>query len=132
MKIVLLHNEIKPFRLPLFNYLNSIYDVKIYCLRSNKLTENNIKDVEYGRYIRIPKMQDLEIPLDLWFFLKNEKPDVIISTDLGYAITYIGYLYSRVNQCKFVLWNEQWSDILHPRRYLTKPLERLICRKADK
>ncbi|HCO1397206.1 TPA: hypothetical protein N7L52_004901, partial [Escherichia coli] len=85
MKIVLLHNEIKPFRLPLFNYLNSIYDVKIYCLRSNKLTENNIKDVEYGRYIRIPKMQDLEIPLDLWFFLKNEKPDVIISTDLGYA-----------------------------------------------
>ena len=56
MKIVLLHNEIKPFRLPLFNYLNSIYDVKIYCLRSNKLTENNIKDVEYGRYIRIPKM----------------------------------------------------------------------------
>lgn len=131
MKIVVLHNEIKPFRAPLFQHLQKNYDLKFYCLRKNKATLNQVNNVFYGRYIRIPKMQDLEIPLDLWSFLSKEKPDVIISTDLGYGITYIGYFFATLNKAKFVLWNEQWCDIRHPRRRLTRFYEKKICKGAD-
>lgn len=132
MKIVLLHNEIKPFRVPLFKSLQEKYDILFYCLRENINTRDKMGSIYYGEYIRIPKMQDLEIPLDLWSFLKKENPDVIISTDLGYGITYLGFLFSCLYKKKFILWNEQWCDIRHPRRMLTKPLERIICKKSDK
>jgi|AGFT01.1.fsa_nt_gi Glycosyltransferase len=131
MKVMLLHNEIKPFRVPLFNSLISKYDIDFYCLRKNHSTVDSISNVQYGRYFRIPKMQDLEVPIDLWKHLKQKNPDIIISTDLGYAITYIGFAYAKMYHKKFILWNEQWCDIKHPRRWLTKPLEKYICKQSD-
>lgn len=131
MKVMLLHNEIKSFRVPLFKSLSLKYDIDFYCLRKNQSTVDHISNVHYGRYFRIPKMQDLEIPLDLWKHLKQKNPDIIISTDLGYAITYIGFMFAKMYNKKFILWNEQWCDIEHPRRKLTKPFEKYICKKSN-
>ncbi|MDE4082917.1 MULTISPECIES: glycosyltransferase family 4 protein [Enterobacter cloacae complex] len=131
MKVMLLHNEIKTFRVPLFQALSLKYNIDFYCLRKNHSTVDSVSNVHYGRYFRIPKMQDLEIPMGLWKHLKEKNPDVIISTDLGYAITYIGFAFAKMYNKKFVLWNEQWCDIEHPRRKITKPLEKYICKKSD-
>lgn len=131
MKILILHNEVKPFRLPLFQYLDKNFDTRFYILRKNTKTSHCMDNVVYGRYFRVPKMQDLEIPLDLWSYLCKEKPDIIISTDLGYAITYIGFIYSQIYNVKFCLWNEQWHHVKHPRRYVTRWLEKYICKKSD-
>ncbi|MCX9443585.1 glycosyltransferase family 4 protein, partial [Vibrio cholerae] len=91
---------------------------------------HNLNNCVVLNSIRIPLMQDFVIPIGLYSNLKKKQYDYIISTDLGYVITYIGFLYSRLKKCKFVLWNEQWTNIHHPRRYLTRFIERLIAKHS--
>lgn len=129
-KLVILHNECKEFRNPLFIALQERFECHFYFLRSNEEGQKGLSNVNIGTYFRVPKMQDLEIPTNLFKYLREINPDVIVSTDLGYAITYVGFIYSIIYKKKFILWNEQWSEILHPRRYFTRILENYICRNS--
>ncbi|CAH7142526.1 Glycosyltransferase [Vibrio chagasii] len=131
VKIAFIHNNCKDFRYPVFKKLqeNNNLDVDFFLLDKpvNELTNCTVLTS-----IRIPLMQDFVIPIGLYNHLNSKDYDYIVSTDLGYVITYIGFLYSKLKGCKFVLWNEQWTPIHHPRRYFTRFLEKYICRNSHK
>ncbi|MEZ9340308.1 glycosyltransferase family 4 protein [Vibrio splendidus] len=131
VKVAFIHNNCKEFRYPVFKKLeeNNSLEVDFFLLDK---PVNELKNCTVLKSIRIPLMQDFVIPLGLYNHLKSKNYDYIISTDLGYVITYIGFLYSKLKGCKFVLWNEQWTPINHPRRYLTRVLEKYICRNSHK
>ncbi|MCC4237776.1 glycosyltransferase family 4 protein [Vibrio anguillarum] len=130
-RIAFIHNNCKDFRHPVFSNLdsNEDFDIDFYLLDEpvKPLNKYNVL-----KSIRIPLMQDFIIPFGLWAKLKSKEYDYVVSTDLGYVITYIGFLYSLLYNSKFILWNEQWQQIQHPRRYLTRFFEKIICKKSHK
>jgi len=83
---------------------------------------------------RIPKASDYEIVPKLLPALmqasRARKYDLYVCTDLGYFITHITYLVARKYNKPFVLWNGQWMEIAHPRRWAMRPLENRIIRHA--
>ncbi|EGQ9765784.1 glycosyltransferase family 4 protein [Vibrio alginolyticus] len=131
IKIAFIHNNCKDFRYPVFKKLqeNEKFEVDFFLLDKPVQDLNNCVVLDS---IRIPLMQDFVIPIGLYSNLKKKQYDFVISTDLGYVITYVGFLYSRLKGCKFVLWNEQWTNVHHPRRYLTRFIERLITKHSHK
>ncbi|WP_157824467.1 glycosyltransferase family 4 protein [Moritella sp. Urea-trap-13] len=131
IKVAFLHSNCKDFRFPVFNGLskNEGVDIDFFLLDEpcSKLDDLTLIDS-----VRIPLCQDLVIPFNLSKELNKKQYDVIISTDLGYAITYVGFYHSIRNKIRFILWNEQWADVIHPRRFITKPLERYIVKNCYK
>lgn len=130
-KIAFIHNNCKDFRYPVFSHLenNSDLEVDFFLLDEPAKPLNSFRVL---KSFRVPLLQDFIVPLGLYSELKKKNYDFIVSTDLGYVITYISFIYSFFNKSKFILWNEQWKHIKHPRRYLTRFFEKIICRKSYK
>lgn len=131
VKVAFIHNNCKEFRYPVFKKLQESNHLEVDFFLLDKPV-NELKNCTVLKSIRIPLLQDFIMPIGLYNQLQSKDYDYVISTDLGYVITYIGFLYSKIKGCKFVLWNEQWTPINHPRRYLTRLLERYICRNSHK
>jgi len=129
IKVAFLHSNCKSFRYPIFKGIAEKVDIDFFLLEKPYSTLNCLTLLNS---FRVPLFQDLVIPFGLTKKLKKNNYDIIISTDLGYAITYIGFYAACKTNAKFILWNEQWTDIIHPRRWLTKCLEQYIVRKSYK
>ncbi|WP_454844300.1 glycosyltransferase family 4 protein [Priestia megaterium] len=129
MKIAFVHSKCKPFRYETFEALQNMYDIDFYFTDSIVETLENKHEI---KSVKIPCMSDFHYAADLRKKLESKDYDIYISTDLGYHITYITYSIAKKNKKKFILWNEQWKNILHPRRLLlTYSLENRILRNAD-
>ena len=128
-KISILHNNCKDFRETLFEELQKDYDIEFF-ITEPKRPLLKMRNVTTGRSIRIPKLSDFEFPKGLIKYLKSSKCDYYISTDLGYPLTIITAIFCALNNKNFILWNEQWADVRHPRRWITAPLERWVARSA--
>ncbi|MBU7594460.1 glycosyltransferase family 4 protein [Metabacillus halosaccharovorans] len=129
MRIAFVHSKCRPFRYETFEALQKKYDIDFYF--TDKIVNTLENRIELKSY-KIPCMQDFHFVPDLRRNLESKDYDIYISTDLGYHITYITYSVAKKKNKKFILWNEQWKNILHPRRLLiTYPLENKILKNAD-
>lgn len=129
IKIAFVHSKCKQFRVETFEALQEIYDVDFYFTDSVVSTLRNKTEL---RSIKIPFMSDFHYVPELRKELEKKEYDIYVSTDLGYHITYITYSIAKKKGKKFILWNEQWKNILHPRRLLiTYLLENRILRNSD-
>jgi glycosyltransferase involved in cell wall biosynthesis len=114
MSILIVHNQIAPYRLPLFNALKERYDVKVlFCYErgddkfwSSKIGDDDFKyKVQwsiafhiYGRKIYINPLIVLEILLN--------PPNVVILT-LNYETiitTFLAYLTCRITKTPYCMW----------------------------
>lgn len=128
MKIAFVHSKCRPFRYEIFESIQEKHDVDFYFTDKIVPTLKNRYELNS---IKIPFMSDFHYVTDLKRKLENKEYDIYISTDLGYHITYITYSIAKKNNKKFILWNEQWKNILHPRRFLTYPYENHILKNTD-
>jgi len=129
IKIAFVHSKCKPFRVETFDAIQDKYDVDFYF--TDQVTEVLKNKTELSSF-KIPFCSDFHYVPNLKSELEKKEYDIYISTDLGYHITYITYSVAKRKGKKFILWNEQWKNILHPRRLvLTYPYENRILRDSD-
>lgn len=128
MKIAFIHSKCKPFRIEFLLKIQEIYDIDFFFYDENR---GNIKNFNEIKVIKIPFLSDFNYAINLKKLLLKNDYDVFISTDLGYHITHIAYEIAKKKNKKFILWNEQWMDIKHPRRVLMKSYENRIIKNSD-
>jgi glycosyltransferase involved in cell wall biosynthesis len=129
LKIAFVHSKCRPFRYEIFEAIQERYDVDFYFLDEVVETLTNRNQIDS---VKIPFMSDFHYAKNLRSKLEEKEYDIYISTDLGYHITYVTYSVAKKNNKKFVLWNEQWKNIIHPRRLLvTYSYENKILRNSD-
>jgi len=132
LRIAFVHNRCPAYRRRFFELLAQKFEVDYFFVneRGTDLPPNSVVLKGY----RIPKASDYEMVPKLLPALmqasKARKYDIYVCTDLGYFITHITYLVARTNNKPFVLWNGQWMEIAHPRRWAMRPLENRIIRYA--
>jgi glycosyltransferase involved in cell wall biosynthesis len=131
IKIAFVHNNCKSFRYPVFKNLalNNDLEIDFFFLEEpfSKIPRSIVL-----KSFRVPLMQDFVYPFNLYKELTSKNYDYVISTDLGYVITYVSFVASTKIKAKFLLWNEQWRTLKHPRRFLTSFFEKKICGNSHK
>lgn len=128
MKIAFIHSKCKLFRVEFLLKIQEKYDIDFFFYDKNNGNLNNFNEIKVKR---IPLFSDFNYAKDLEEKLLEKDYDVYISTDLGYHITHVAYEVAKKRKKKFILWNEQWIDIKHPRRTLMKPYENKIVRESS-
>lgn len=128
MKIAFVHSKCKPFRIEFLKKIQEIYDIDFFFYDENR---EGLKNFNKIKVKKIPYLSDFYYALDLKEKLLENDYDIYISTDLGYHITYVSYQVAKMKNKKFILWNEQWKDIKHPRRIIGKFHENKIVRECN-
>lgn len=128
MKIAFIHSKCKPFRIDFFKAIEKKYDIDFFFYDENK---GNLKNFNEIIVKKIPCLSDFYYAKDLEGKLRGKEYDIYVSTDLGYHITHIAYKVSKEKGKKFILWNEQWKDIKHPRRFLMRGYENKIVKGSS-
>lgn len=128
VKIAFIHSKCKPFRIEFFKKIQEKYDIDFFFYDENRGNLDNFNTIEVKK---IPYLSDFYYAINLKEKLLSKEYDIYVSTDLGYHITYIAYEIAKSKNKKFILWNEQWKDIKHPRRTLMKFYENKIVKESD-
>jgi len=131
-RIAFVHNRYPAYRHRFFDLLAQQFEVDYFFV--NEWGGNLPSNAQVLRGYRIPEMSDYEVvPNLLPVLLKESRErdyDIYVCTDLGYFITHVTFLVARLRKRPFVLWNGQWMEVAHPRRWLMKPFENCIVRRA--
>lgn len=134
MNILIIHNQITPYRLPVFNALKERYEAKVlFCYErgedrfwSSKIDGDGFKyKVQWGIPLRIRGRRIYINPLIVLEILFN-RPNVVILT-LNYETiitTYLAYLTCRVIKCPFSMWiADNRFRLYKPRNLLEKSID---------
>jgi len=131
-RIAFIHNRYPAYRHCFFDLLAQQFEIDYFFV--NEWGDNLPPNALVLRGYHIPEMSDYEVVPDLLPTLlrmsRETDYDIYVCTDLGYFITHVTFLVARLRKKPFVLWNGQWMDVAHPRRWLMKPLENHIVRRA--
>lgn len=125
-KILIFHNIIAPYRIPLFkgigNTLKTEYATEVYFLSErfkDRLWETKIDD-GYFKWKILPGITInpplINIPILInWGFLRGVKAsEVVIIGGITDFTTIIAFLFSRIARKRTVLWLEATGDFLSP------------------
>ncbi len=133
LRIAFVHNRYPVYRQRFFDLLAQQFEVDYFFV--NEWGDNLPSNARVLRGYHIPEMSDYEVVPNLLPTLlrksQEQDYDLYVCTDLGYFITHIAFLVARLKRKPFVLWNGQWMEVAHPRRWLMKPFENLIVRQAE-
>jgi len=144
-RLAILVNVVAPYRLPIYEFLNSIYDMKVFCgkregNRSWVLTPSagmNIQEA-WGWVFPLTTKTGVDGVRDthyvhinpgLFWKLLRFKPDIIISNEMGFRSA-IALLYGDIARKPVWVW---WGGTLHSERYasvLTRFVRRRIVRRT--
>jgi len=131
-RIAFVHNRYPAYRHCFFDLLAQQFEVDYFFV--NEWGNNLPPNAQVLRGYQIPEMSDYEVVPDLLPILlrmsREKDYDIYVCTDLGYFITHVTFLIARLRKKPFVLWNGQWIEVAHPRRWLMKPFENQIVRQA--
>lgn len=111
-KVLILHNQVTPYRLPLFERLNEKYDVTVYfCKRKTKDRKWDVSLENYSfDYKTLPEfdISKFWINLTLPFMLLLNRYDFYIAGENTNHLfsTFIVLLFAKVLEKPFILWSE--------------------------
>lgn len=139
-RIVILHNIISPHVNPLFELINKKFDLTVlYCAKTEENRSWKEKPVGFkyqvlqGRSFKI-KGRDLFtyfLKTDVFKELRSIKPEVVVVSGWDQLAYYLAYLYCKKNKIKFVVWSGSTQYEKSFKRWLTKPLVKMLIKGAD-
>jgi len=111
-KILILHNIIAPYRIPLFNRLNEKYQITVYfCKTKTKERKWNHSNKDFNFKFKILPVFDIGpffFNYTIFFEMMKNKYDIYLVSD-DYPIvlsTLITYFFSKIYKKKFIIWSE--------------------------
>ena len=143
-KVLLITNIISPYRIPLFNYINSAidYEFKVIALsenENNRHWEINKENIGFD-YKILPgfhsfiqsKDWGLHINLGLSKELLSYDPDIIITSGYDNLAYWHSLLYAKMFSKKYILWNGSTLLSSSQNSILINKLKKLIISASDK
>jgi len=113
-KIILITNMPTPYRLPLWDELKKISNLKVVCIAQRE--KNRQWDIEGRPYVEFLKSfhfyidsrdmpLHLSLPFNLFFKLVQEKPDAVIITGYDAVQYWEALLYAKLFSKKKIMWS---------------------------
>lgn len=143
--IVFIHHSVNPYRVAFFNKLANSTDIpfKVYFLskpaKNRKWKVEDFKpDFDYqfllGWKFYVPGNDHsyFQINWGVWKQLNKDNPDMIITIGWNYLAAFIGFLFARFKNKKFVVWSGSTKYEKSYFRTLTLPLVKLLVRFTDR
>jgi glycosyltransferase involved in cell wall biosynthesis len=132
LRVAFVHEQYPPYRHELFGLLAARHEVEFFFVNE---PEPELPPHSHSvRGYRLPEMSDFVLAPGLTRAVLRAhrvKPfDLILGSDLGSFATLAAYRLSCRVRRPFVLWSGEWVATRHPRRWLTRPLEARVARKA--
>lgn len=103
--IILFHPSLPPYRIDLFNYLVSRFNVRIYLLHKNLVEQNLNQNLLMSQLLSLPKYSRLvfrlfrrTFALDIIPILITQKPTLVLTTEFGLTTQQVflyRFLFSR-------------------------------------
>lgn len=136
LRILLLHSEVRSYRVPIFDLLSKQHKVRFMFLCGQDFARffPQTKEWRYEnlRPVLFPGYGGDVTPSLLWKLVKERKDyDVVISSGLTSFATHMSFLISRLLGKRFITWSEDW---VWPKNLLSQialPYVRFIIRHAD-
>lgn len=144
LKIIIFTNIITPYRIPLFNYLNSIKNINLKVLalseseknREWKINENRIKfnnEIVPGYHTFI---SSIGIPIHfnwgLWQILKEEEPDIVITSGYNNLAFWEAFLYCKIHKVDNILWSGTTMLSSRTEKGILNWIKKIIIKEADR
>jgi len=141
VRVVLLHNFLSPYRVPLFGALARRFDLDVWILGDIRSVRDWRADAPDGGF-RLTNVSRITIPLGsrynaillnvtLPFALARLKPDVILCCGWDTPAAFYAALHARVTRTPFVLWSGSTAAESTLLRRVTRPLVRWLVRSAQ-
>lgn len=143
MKILFITNIISPYRVPLFNYLNTFseHKIKVFFLAETAkhmrwhVDKKTIKfdyEILDGVNIFIPRMEwTVHLNKAVVKKLNSENPDVIVALGYGYPAVITALIWAKIKKRKFVFWSGSTLNSSKSKNFLIKLAKRKFISKCD-
>jgi len=143
MKILFITNIISPYRVPLFNYLNTFsgHKIKVFFLAETakhmrwQVDKQTIKfdyEILDGINIFIPRMEwTIHLNKAVVKKLSRENPDVIVALGYDYPAVITALIWAKIKKRKFVLWSGSILDSSGSKNFLVKLIKKKFISKCD-
>ncbi|MBD3215959.1 MAG: glycosyltransferase [Candidatus Lokiarchaeota archaeon] len=132
-KVLIIHNHITPYRLPLFEELNKFCDLEVlFCKVSQKDRRWKKKQLDFYNFnhsiLNSFNLKTFIINYSLPIKLFNKKIDVIIVGDnpINIFATFCSLIISKIRKIKFVIWTEGIDTILFHTKRSNKYIRRFL------
>jgi glycosyltransferase involved in cell wall biosynthesis len=133
-KVLIVHNVIAPYRLPLFEmlYNDSRVDVEIfYCWTGTELFRWDIAPREYKYHYKVLPSVARGLNPTVVCEIAKRKPDVIIVNGYVYMTMQMAFLFGKAMKIPVILWTEGIKEPVSLLGLLTRPLRQLFVKGAD-
>jgi len=143
MKVLFITNIISPYRVPLFNYLNTFseHKTKVFFLaetakhmrwRVDKKTIKFDYEILDGVNIFIPRMEwTLHLNKAVVKKLNLEDPDVIVALGYDYPAVIIALIWAKIKKKRFVLWSGSTLNSSKSRKFWINLAKKKIIISCD-
>lgn len=139
-RVLLLHNFLSPYRVPLFNALAERFDLDVWILGDIRTVREWSADAA-GATFRLRTLPNLTIPLgsrynaillnySLPVALARQRTDVIVCCAWDTPATFYTALHARATRTPFILWSGSTPAEQTFLRTATKPAVRALVRSA--
>lgn len=133
-KILLIHPDVRDYRVNLFDRLSSKFNIKFLFTgrnnRSKDFKESDNWDISYEPYQNFIGY-DKTFSLGALKHIFSKKYDTIIASGLASFTTHISLLAKIFQRKKLILWDETWDWPRTLFAKLAKPYVKLIVKKSD-
>lgn len=136
-KVLIVHNVIAPYRLPLFEmlYNDSKVDVEIfYCLTGTELFRWDIAPREYKYHYKVLPGVNTRLSLlnpTVVYEISRKKPDVIIVNGYVDMTMQMAFIFGKAMKIPIILWSEGIKEPISLLGLLSRPLRQLFVKCAD-
>lgn len=135
-RILLIHSEVRPYRVDLFERLHQAYDVTFLFVHGSEwiklLPEAKTWKYRYFKPWPIPGYtSDASVGVIPYLIKEKNNYDIILCSGLFSFTSHVGYVLAKVLRKKIILWDETW---VLPRNVPTKimtPYFRMMARGVN-
>lgn len=135
LKIAFIHNRYIGYRLPFFEKLAKLYDIKFFFDQIDPKTKVQKRLFVYTvlRSVQILKssLYDVTWSPMLPYHLLKGKYNIFIGADLGQPGTYVAFIVAKLLRKPFILCNEGWSYSRTLIRSLRQPFLNVMVHKSN-
>ena len=140
-KVVIITNIMSPYRIDLFNQLESLKKFNITVIYSAQSDDREWKieninhkyEVLNSKTIKLKKMMDykyIHIPTDIIKKLNIINPDIIVASEYN-PTSILSYIWCKNKHKKFISWSDGTLNSEKNINFLQKILRKIICSKSD-